>query len=312
MLQQTRSETVVPYYRRFLKRFPTVRALAGAPESTVLGAWSGLGYYTRARNLHRAARLVVERHAGRLPATVEGLRALPGIGRYTAGAIASIAFRVPAPVLDGNVKRVLARLFYVPGALRSPAAESALWGLADRVVPRRAPGDWNQALMELGASLCSPRAPQCPRCPVRTRCAAGVMGIADHVPGPPPRTPPLRVRRAAVLVEHEGRVLLQKRAQGRLLRGLWEFPNVEVRPGRASASVLRDELRRLGLDRPAGDRWFAVRHSIMNQRIATEVYRTRIEHRPAARRRGVRWFRPAELAELPLSAVGLRIRDRFG
>ncbi len=311
MLQRTRSETVVPYYRRFLRRFPTLRALARAPESAVLGLWSGLGYYSRARNLHRAARLVVERHAGRIPATVEGLRALPGIGRYSAGAIASIAFRVPAPVLDGNVTRVLARVFYVPGALRSPAAKSALWRLADRVIPRRAPGDWNQALMELGASLCSPRAPQCPRCPFRTHCAAGVMGIADHVPEPPPRTPPLEVRRAAVVVEHDGRVLLLKRVHGRLLRGLWEFPSVEIRPGRASASVLRDELRRLGLDRPVCDRWFALRHAIMNRQIATEVYRTRVEHRPAARRRGARWFRPGELDELPLSAVGLRIRDQL-
>src|SRR5262245_791594 len=171
MLQQTRSETVQRYFARFLGRFPTVAALARARESAVLTLWSGLGYYSRARHLHRAARRVVAAHEGRVPADPAALRALPGVGRYTAGAIASIAFGRAEPVLDGNVARVLARWFGVRGDPRSSAVQATLWNLATLLVHSRAPGEWNQALMELGATLCTPRHPGCGRCPVRSQCA---------------------------------------------------------------------------------------------------------------------------------------------
>jgi A/G-specific adenine glycosylase len=311
MLQQTRSETVVPYYRRFLRRFPTLRALARARESAVLAAWSGLGYYSRARNLHRTARLVVDRHGGRLPETAEDLLALPGIGRYTAGAIASIAFGVRAPVLDGNVARVLARLFYVPDALRSAPAALRLWEVADRLVPRQSPGDWNQALMELGAGPCRPRRPACPECPVREHCVASILGIAEHVPEPPIRSRSERVRQATLVIEHQGRVLLGRRVEDRLLRGLWEFPTVRVSPAGSAARAARSRLERLGGGSPEPERRGIIRHSIMNQRIETEVFRARLAARARPRAPGFRWFRWGELDALPLSAVGLRIRDQL-
>ena len=166
MLQQTRVETVLPYYARFLERFPDASRLADATEDDVLASWSGLGYYRRARALHQGARVVMERHDGKLPRDPADLRRLPGVGRYTAGAIASVAFGLPEPILDGNVRRVLARIFAVDGVRLGPAAEEReLWGLAASLVQGSAPGDLNQALMELGALICTPRAPACPACP---------------------------------------------------------------------------------------------------------------------------------------------------
>ena len=165
MLQQTRVETVIPYYERFLSRFPTPRALACADEQDVLRAWAGLGYYARARNLKRAAELIVRDHDGRIPSEPDALSSLPGVGRYTVGAITSIAFGKRAPVVDGNVSRVLSRL----EAVRAPAS-AWLWDLAGRLVPPDAPGDFNQAVMELGATVCTPRAPSCPRCPLASSC----------------------------------------------------------------------------------------------------------------------------------------------
>src|SRR6185369_3543428 len=172
MLQQTQVDTVIPYYQRWLERFPTVQALAESPLNDVLALWEGLGYYSRARNLHRAAQQVAAERGGALPQTVDELLALPGIGRYTAGAIASIAFGVDAPVLDGNVKRVLARVFDIQTDVKSPAGARELWALAASLVPSGRAGDYNQALMDLGATLCTPRAPACDICPVRELCAA--------------------------------------------------------------------------------------------------------------------------------------------
>ena len=178
MLQQTRVETVIPYWERFLARFPDVEALATADADDVIACWAGLGYYSRARNLHRAAQIVVERHAGRLPADVELLRELPGVGRYTAGAVASIAFDRPAPIVDGNVARVLARLFGIAADVRSRAVQERLWREAEELARGEDPGALNQALMELGAMVCTPRAPRCADCPWSRRCAAFAHGSA--------------------------------------------------------------------------------------------------------------------------------------
>ena len=311
MLQQTRSETVRRYYPRFLRRFPSVSALARAPESAVLAAWSGLGYYARARHLRLAARRVAARHGGELPGDPRALRALPGIGRYTAGAVASIGFGIPAPVLDGNVARVLARHFMVRGAIRAPKVAARLWQIAEDLVDRSSPGDWNQALMELGARLCTPRAPACPRCPLRSTCAAYRAGSVERLPDPPPRHPPRRVRRACLVLKDDDRVLMIRNDRGRLLRGLWEFPSVEPKPAETLEAAAREELTRLGVRRAplrAGGR---ILHTITNRRIETFVFHARLDRRAPARRPGMRWFRPRELAGLPLSAVGLRIAAGF-
>ena len=224
MLQQTQVETVWPYYARWLAAFPTLAALAAAPQPAVLAAWEGLGYYSRARNLHRAAQVVMRAHGGELPRTVAGLRALPGIGRYTAGALASMAFGVDAAVLDGNVKRVLARVFDVTMDVKSAAGEKELWALADSLLPPGRAGDYNQALMDLGATVCLPRAPLCLLCPVREQCAAFRLGLqAERPVVPARRAQPMRHEVAGVIRKGD-RVLLVQRAADGLLGGLWAFP----------------------------------------------------------------------------------------
>ena len=223
MLQQTRVETVIPYFERWLERFPDVDALAAAPEAAVLKAWEGLGYYSRARNLHRGAVVVRERFGGRLPDTAEALREVPGVGPYTSGAIASIAFGEPVPAVDGNVRRVFARLFDDP---EPPPRRLEAWG-RDLVDPDR-PGDFNQALMELGATVCTPTSPACERCPVSSRCSAYAAGTVAERPAPKKRT---KARDAAFVVrvdvDAEGRVRVVRRGPG-LLQGMWSFPEMEV------------------------------------------------------------------------------------
>src|SRR5512134_738690 len=182
MLQQTRVETVIPYYERFMQRFPNVAALADADTDELMSHWAGLGYYSRARNLKAAASQVVREHGGRVPGDVEALRALPGVGRYTAGALASIAFDRPAPIVDGNVARVLARLLDLDLDVRSPAGQRRLWAEAEALANGPSPGDLNQALMELGALVCTPRTPRCADCPVRRRCRGRAAGRAEALP----------------------------------------------------------------------------------------------------------------------------------
>jgi A/G-specific adenine glycosylase len=232
MAQQTRVETAAPYYDRWLRTFPDIDALADAAPDAVLKAWEGLGYYSRARNLHSAARVVRERHGGALPGSYDELRALPGIGDYTAGAIASIAFGVPAPAVDGNVRRVLARLLDDP----APGA-AALRRTATALVPHDRPGDFNQAIMELGATICTPRAPACRRCPVADHCAARAAGTQLERPlAKPARSLPVIDYATAVLRRLDGRVLIIRRPDTGLLAGMWCFPAIELPTPQAPAT----------------------------------------------------------------------------
>jgi A/G-specific adenine glycosylase len=224
MLQQTRVEAVIPYYERWLARFPTVQALAEAPPDDVLKAWEGLGYYSRARNLQRAARIVAEELDGRLPREPDALRALPGVGEYTAGAVASIAYDVRVPAVDGNVRRVLARLLDEP----TPSA-ALLRRTAAALVPARRAGDFNQALMELGATLCTPTNPACARCPIARHCLARTRGTQAERPTPRPRAAvPTFDLATALVLDARGRVLLVRRPDGGLLAGLWSFPAADL------------------------------------------------------------------------------------
>lgn len=242
MLQQTRVDTVIPYYHRFLERFPTPRALADAPEDAVLGAWSGLGYYRRARLLQAGAREVVARHGGRVPRDAAARRALPGVGRYTAGAIGSIAFELPEPLVDGNVARVLARLEGIDTPLGRADTERALWAAAAAIVPGERPGALNQALMELGATVCTRASPRCGACPVRDRCVARRDGLTRELPVPRPRRPPRRVALvAAVAHDPDGRPWLARSGDG-LFAGLWAPPVVEAPDGAPAAHRALDAL----------------------------------------------------------------------
>ena len=226
MLQQTRVDTVMPYFERFMARFPTPLALAEAPEDQVLAAWSGLGYYRRARMLHAGARVVAERPS--MPETREELLELPGVGRYTAGAIASIAFDEPVGLVDGNVARVLARIFVIEDDMRRGGMRRAEQ-LAEELVPAKAPGDWNQALMELGATICTPRSPACDRCPVAASCRARAEGRVAELPvlGEKAKPKPQQVQ-SLVARTKDGRVLLaRRRSESGLFAGLWEPPSVD-------------------------------------------------------------------------------------
>jgi A/G-specific adenine glycosylase len=224
MLQQTRVATVIPYFHRFKRRFPTVTSLARARESDVLKAWEGLGYYSRARNLLRTARIVVAEHGGRLPPDLAALRGLPGIGDYSAAAIASIAFGIPAPAVDGNVARVLARLWAVAGDVRAPRARRALADRLRPAIPASAAGDFTQALMELGSMVCRPRDPLCSACPLAPGCLARRRGLVGRLPvRRATRRPPLR-REVAAIVRRDARTAMVRRTPGGLLGGFWELP----------------------------------------------------------------------------------------
>jgi A/G-specific adenine glycosylase len=225
MLQQTRVETVTGYYRRWLERFPDLESLANATPDEVLMAWQGLGYYRRARNLHAGANVVRERHGGAVPSSFEALRALPGVGEYTAGALASIAFGEAVPAVDGNVRRVLARLHDRPAP-----TPSWLRDVAALLVDPIRPGDWNQALMELGATVCTPREPACDTCPLRSRCRSRMAGTQRERPAPArKKAVPRKAFATAVLVDPLGRVLVVRRPEDGLLGGLWSFPDASVK-----------------------------------------------------------------------------------
>ncbi len=235
MLQQTQVDTVRPYFARWMQAFPDCAALAQAHQDDVLRLWEGLGYYSRARNLQRAARDVMARHAGQLPASIEALRALPGIGPYTAAAIASIAFDIDAAVVDGNVKRVLARLTGYDQDVKSPRGVRDLQALADRLVPPGRAGDYNQAVMDLGATVCTPRQPACERCPLTTLCVARRQGLQGQLPRTARRPAP-PTRRALIAVVVHGDQVWVIRRDATLLGGLWAFPSIDMHEhGAASA-----------------------------------------------------------------------------
>lgn len=228
MLQQTRVETVIPYFEKWMHLFPDVERLARASEQEVLNAWEGLGYYSRARNLHKAAKIVADRYGGEMPRDLGELRKLPGIGRYTLGAIASIAYGLDVSALDGNIKRVYARIFDIDLPVDAPKGEKLLWELADQNLPEGYAGDYNQALMDLGATICIPKNPRCLICPLMKLCRARQHGTQNQRPVlTPKKEVPHYVHAAAVIVER-GRVLLAKRPSQGLLGGMWEFPNGRV------------------------------------------------------------------------------------
>ena len=229
MLQQTRVETVIGYYARFLQRFPTVAELAAAPEDDVLKMWEGLGYYSRARNLHKGAKQVVTEYGGVIPSSVEELRKISGIGPYTAGAIASIAFDQPVPAVDGNVIRVVSRLRGIRENVGVPSVRRALEGEASALVPADRPGDFNQAVMDLGATICTPGTPSCERCPLQGECDAFAAGDAEDLPVLPRKNPPKVLDYTICLIFSGDRVLMRQRTEA-MLRGLWVFPMIEGSP----------------------------------------------------------------------------------
>ena len=305
MLQQTRVEVVAPRFDEFLRRWPTPAAMAAADEREVMAAWSGLGYYRRARNLHAAARAIAARPGGRFPDDEASLRALPGVGEYTAGAVGSLALGLPLPLVDGNVARVLARLFAVRGDPRRGEAAGRIRDLAAALVPARGAGVWNEGLMELGALVCVPGTPRCLLCPLREDCDARAAGLEGTIPETAPRRPARAVRFAAALVRDDrGRTLLLRRPDGGLLGGMWELPQAEVGEGADAAAALSDLLHeRLGGRWQVGALRARVKHSILDRRIALEAFDARPAGRRPSVREDARYAADADLASMPLPSL---------
>ncbi|MCL4693218.1 MAG: A/G-specific adenine glycosylase [Candidatus Hydrogenedentes bacterium] len=274
MLQQTRVDQGTPYFERFIAAFPTVQALAAAKDAQVLKLWEGLGYYSRARNLHRAAKIVAHEMDGAFPATAEAWRALPGVGRYTAGAIASIAFDEPVAVLDGNVIRVLSRIFDITESTDDTRTRDRLWEIAETLVPQKSPGDFNQAMMELGARVCTPRAPQCAECPVRLHCDALSKGVQEQRPVRKKKAATPHYEYVVGVIPKNGRYLLAKRPDNGLLGGMWEFPGGPVLSGETHQAALKRILREeFGVTVKPGGLIAVVNHAYSHFKVTMNVYR---------------------------------------
>ena len=273
MLQQTQVKTVIPYFKRWMKSFPTLQKLARAREETVLKHWEGLGYYSRARNLHRAAKIVVKEYKGKVPNTYDLLIQLPGIGRYTAGAILSIAFDQPIPVLDGNVKRVLSRLFVMKSNGVPAAHENRLWETSAGLVPDKRPGDFNQAMMELGATVCLPRKPLCLICPLLKPCEAQQRGEVDQFPAPKARARTQKIEVSAAVITRGGKVFIQQRLHGGLMGGLWEFPGGKRKPDETEEACLKREIKEeLGVPVTIAKKLMTIKHSYTQFRVTLNVF----------------------------------------
>ena len=294
MLQQTRAETVVSYYERFLARYPTVQDLADAPEEELLKAWEGLGYYSRARSLQKAAKAIVSQYGGQLPADLEKLRALPGIGDYTAGAIASIAFGMPAAAVDGNVERVICRWDAIEEEVGTPAVRRRIAERAQELVPRDRPGAFANAMMEMGATMCTPKNPKCLLCPVREGCMGFAQGVAQELPRKAKKKAQRVENRAVLLVFCENRVLICKR-QEKLLGGLFVFPDV---PEESDPAKLCQALEALGVRAAYDERLGHARHVFTHIIWEMDVHAVAADEMTQVP--GGQWVTRDELAALPL------------
>jgi A/G-specific adenine glycosylase len=337
MLQQTQVDTVIPYFHRFLDRFPAIDDLAAAPLGDVLKLWEGLGYYARARNLHKAAQVIVDVRRGEWPRTVEGLMALPGIGRYTAGAIASLAFDVDAPVLDGNVIRVLCRLFAIERDPKDARVREELWTLAEQLLPKNSAGwaptpdasgstvqtlakvsepsqgsagEFNEALMELGALVCTPRNPKCDVCPLAKYCAAQIRGLQDRLPVKTKRKPLPHYDVTAAVIRRNGRILIAQRPLGGRLGGLWEFPGGKAEPGESLKQCLRREItEELGIRIKVGKQITSIDHAYTHFKITLHAFECElVSGKPQALQvQDFKWVRMSELKRYAFAKTDLRI-----
>lgn len=307
MLQQTQVATVTPYFLKFMKTFPTIAALAAAPEQAVLRLWQGLGYYSRARNLRLAAIKIATECGAHIPSTLQDLMNLPGIGKYTAGAVASIAFEQRAPILDGNVARVLCRLELIRSNPKEPKTREMLWHLAEEILPRKFVGNFNSALMELGATICTPRSPKCPLCPLRHLCLAAEAGLQETIPSPRKSKPTPLLLRWTICISKGNRWLIERRPDKGRWAGMWQFPTIEAPNNKPVASTIGSqiglpirELREIG----------QLQHALTHRRYIFKAFQAtaagsgRIKSQPTRR-----WVKLNELTQYPLSRPQAKIAE---
>src|ERR1700677_3097633 len=305
MLQQTQVKTVIPYYGRFLSELPNWEYLAKAPEEKVLKLWEGLGYYRRARNLHAAAKKIIDEFSGLLPQTREEILKLPGVGQYSAGAVLSIAFQKAEPLVDGNVIRVFSRLFVLRGNLKTGETHEKVWEIARALIPSERPGDFNQALMELGATLCLSENPQCLLCPLFQFCEAAQRGIQTDLPEMPKAAKNIEVPIAALLVEKKKKILVKKRDENeKWLKGLWEFPSVEGKTMDEARQKLEKEYNVTAENKS----YKSIRHQITNHKIHLDLF-IAANKKTIKTTTHLKWVTPSELEELPFSSAQGKLRQ---
>lgn len=308
MLQQTRVDSVISYFEHWMSKFPTIKALAAADEQEILNLWEGLGYYSRARNLHKTAKILVAEYDAKLPDDAAALQKLPGIGRYTAAAISSMAFGHDAAALDGNIRRVYARIFNIAEPLGTTNAEKIFWRLAEENLPSGQAGDYNQALMDLGATICKPRNPSCEDCPVIDLCQANQLGVQDDRPVRKARKAVPHYLHAAAVIVEEGKVLLAQRPAKGLLGGMWEFPNgrVEGDPAGELASVIDKGYQlKVQVAAPLGE----VRHAYTHFKIREVAFRCKLIQ--SSQKENFRWVALEKLDDYPMGKVDRMIAMRL-
>lgn len=310
MLQQTQVKTVIPYYKRWIKSFPTPKKLAAASESKVLKHWEGLGYYSRARNLRKSAIHITHDFHGKVPDTMEDILKLPGVGRYTAGAVLSIAFDKKVPVLDGNVKRVLSRLMLLKENGYNKKSETRLWNTMEGLLPEKGCGDFNQAFMELGATVCLPKNPLCKECPLKKICAANQSGKQEKFPPPKATLKISRIQVSAAVIFKKGKVYIQKRKAGGLMGGLWEFPGGKFELGETEQQCLRREIKEeLGVSIRIGEKLMTHKHSYTRFQVTLHVFRCQMHSgtlSPSACD-DWKWVKPDDLQLFPFPAANVKI-----
>lgn len=317
MLQQTQVNTVIDYFSRFIKRFPNVKRLAEADVDDVLKQWEGLGYYRRARQMHEAAGQIMEHHRGRFPTDYDAVIQLPGIGRYTAGAILSIADDLRLPILEGNTIRLFSRLMLLQSDPRSSKNQKWLWELAQTLLPRNRPGDFNQALMELGSLVCTPTGPDCEHCPVKSCCPTFGRSMQNDIPVSGKKTSYLDTTEAVVLVSRKQRFLVRKCLPGERWAGLWDFPRYCLDDFNAKklqrCRTLQQQLQQdYGLETTVEAMEYRIRHAVTRFRITLDCYQTlNVRGRLKQPGRESRWVSPGELRDLPMSVTGRKIADRL-